>query len=138
MDRYNSTHDELTGMSHNESQHEFAGRMRLRTKNLVLSTIRIVENLPNCNLNRVIKDQLIRSVCSVGSNYRAACRARSKAEFFSKISITIEEWDESIYWLEILMESDSSDHSHVKSIIKEATEILSILSTARKTLSKSN
>lgn len=118
-------------------QNEFANRMRQRTKRFALASIGMVSNLPSNTLNWVIKDQLIRSACSVGSNYRAACRARSKAEFYSKISITIEECDESIYWLEILRETDYADQAKLEVIIKEALEILSILATARKTLSKS-
>lgn len=76
----------------------------------------------------------MRSSSSVGANYRAACRARSKAEFYAKLSITIEEADETQFWLEILVESGIVTED-IKDLMKEAGEIVAILTKARKTAS---
>ncbi|MFD2246713.1 four helix bundle protein [Pontibacter ruber] len=73
---------------------------------------------------------------SVAANYRAACRARSSAEFHSKISIVIEEADESLFWVELLEESGTSTSASVLNLKKEATEILSVLAKARKNTPK--
>lgn len=69
---------------------------------------------------------------SVGANYRAVCRARSKAELFAKLSITVEEADEVLYWLEILTEAKILSHEKTMTFVSEAKEILAVLSTARK------
>lgn len=79
-----------------------------------------------------MKRQLLRSATSVEANYRAACRARSAAEFYAKISIVIEEADETLYWLELLEECGTSPKTSLASITKEATEIVSVLAKARK------
>lgn len=72
-----------------------------RTKKLGLRIIKLVDALPRTNSARVIGNQLIRSGTSVGANYRAACRARSKAKFISKLGTVVEEADESGFWLEL-------------------------------------
>ena len=77
----------------------------------------------------------MRSSSSVGANYRAACRSRSKAEFHSKLSIVVEEADESAFWLEILSESEIVKALDVEALLKEANEILAIVAKARKTVS---
>ena len=74
----------------------------------------------------------MRSASSTGANYRAACRARSKAEFYAKLSITIEEVDESLFWMEILVESTIIPANRLESLMQEATEIVKVLSKARK------
>ncbi|WP_305952818.1 four helix bundle protein [Emticicia oligotrophica] len=81
---------------------------------------------------KIIGKQLLRSASSVGSNYRAVCRARSQAEFYSKLSITIEEAEESLFWLEILVESNIVAKNKLHELIKEAEEIVKVLSKARK------
>jgi len=72
-----------------------------RTKNLALRVARLVATLPNMPFGRTIANQIIRSATSVAANYRAACRGRSRAEFIAKLGITIEEADESLFWLEL-------------------------------------
>ncbi len=79
--------------------------MKKRTKKFALDAIKLSESLPHTRAGNIIANQLIRAATSVGANYRAACRARSKADFVSKISITLEESDESAYWTEIITES---------------------------------
>lgn len=113
---------------------EFADAMKLRTKKLVLRHIKLFQALPKSEEARIIGKQLLRSASSTGANYRAACRARSKAEFFSKLSITIEEADESLFWLEILEEAGIMEEKKLTSLKIETTEILKILAKARHTL----
>lgn len=113
---------------------EFIEMIKLRTKNLVLRHIRLFQALPASEEAKVIGKQLLRSATSTGANYRAACRARSKAEFFSKLSITIEEADESLFWLEILEESGIVEERKLSALKSETIEILKILSKARTTL----
>lgn len=84
---------------------EFREQMKQRTKTFVLRVIRLFQALQKTTEAAVIGKQLLRSGTSVAANYRAACRSRSNAEFYSKISIVIEEADESLFWLEILTEA---------------------------------
>lgn len=79
--------------------------LKNRTKTFALNTISLFQSLPKTEEARIIGRQLLRSSTSVAANYRATCRARSEAEFFSKISIVVEESDESLFWLEILQDS---------------------------------
>ena len=113
---------------------EFVEGFKLRTKNFAIAIIMFLRRLRSTEEMRIVSRQLIRSASSVASNYRAACRARSKAEFFSKMSIVVEEADETILWLEIVEETGLDSSSELKLLKKEATEILSIVATARKTV----
>jgi four helix bundle protein len=79
--------------------------MKQRTKEFALRTMKLCDSLPHTRTGNVIANQLMRSATSVGANYRAACRARSNADFISKIGITLEEADESVYWMELIVES---------------------------------
>ena len=101
--------------------------LKKRTKAFGLRIIRLVESLPNSKTADVISRQLLRSGTSVGANYRAACRARSKAEFISKMGIVEEEADESIYWMEILQESEIVHLDLLKELQREGNELLSIV-----------
>ena len=111
---------------------QFVEQFRQRTKKLALDVIRFSQSLPKTEEATILKRQLLRSATSVGANYRAACRARSSAEFYSKLSIVIEEADETLFWLELLEESGSTSKSATTPLVKEATEILSVLAKARK------
>ncbi len=111
--------------------------MKARTKKFALRVIRLVESLPNTKTANVIGNQLLRSGTSVGANYRAACRAKSTADFISKLSIVEEENDESIYWMELLIESETVKENLLVNLMKEADEILSIIVSSIKT-SKEN
>ena len=82
-----------------------AEQLRQRTKQLAIRVINMSRALPRTKESLVIGDQMIRSATSVGANYRAVCRARSKAEFTSKLSMVIEEADETAFWLDILIET---------------------------------
>lgn len=104
-----------------------------RTKQLALRVIRLVESLPKNKTSNVIGGQLLRSETSVGANYRAACRAKSTADFINKLAIVEEEADESIYWLELLVESSQIKANLVTNLISEFNEIVSIVVSAIKT-----
>ncbi|WAC09703.1 four helix bundle protein [Dyadobacter pollutisoli] len=113
----------------------FVSALRDRTKTFVLRSIRLFKSLPSSEEARVIGKQFLRSSSSVGANYRAACRARSQREFFAKLSITIEEADESLFWMEIISEAELLPIEKLQNLMNEATEIIKILSKARKTAS---
>lgn len=110
--------------------------LKTRTKRFGLRVIRLVESLPNTQTGRVIGNQLIRSGTSVGANYRAACRGRSKAEFIAKAGISIEEADESLYWMEMLIESELVPEQRLTDLMKEADELIAILTASVKTARK--
>ncbi len=97
-----------------------------RTKLFALAVIRLVENLPRNRTCDVIGRQLLRCATSVGANYRAACRARSKAEFVAKMGIVEEEADESLYWMEMLVESGAASTRDVQFLMQEGNELLSM------------
>lgn len=101
---------------------------------MTIELIKFCETLQNSESSRIIKRQLLGSSSSVGANYRAACRARSKAEFFSKMSTVVEETDESLFWLEILKETGiyKFDSEHHSKIYNEMTEVLKVMSKTRK------
>ena len=107
--------------------------LKKRTKQLALRVIRLVESLPKTRTSNVIGNQLLRSGTSVGANYRAACRAKSTADFINKLAIVEEEADESIYWIELLVESNQIKLSLVESLLQEFDEILAIIVSAIKT-----
>ena len=113
---------------------DFITALKIRTKAFVLSSIKLFQSLPKTDEARILGKQFLRSSSSVGANYRAACRARSKAEFYAKLSITIEEADETQFWLEILKESGIVKND-MNDLMKEAGEIVAILTKARKTAS---
>ncbi len=110
-----------------------------RTKAFALRVIRLVESLPNTRPSRMIGNQLLRSGTSVGANYRAACRARSRAEFVSKIGIVEEECDESVYWMELLVESGQMKPRRLSGLMTEGNELLSlVVASSRTARSRSN
>lgn len=117
-----------------QAKFDFVEAMRERTKKLVLRHIKLYQSIPPTEEARIIGKQLLRSASSTGANYRAACRARSKADFFSKLSVTIEEADESLFWLEILEESRIMEEKKLSLLKIETNEILKILAKARHTL----
>jgi four helix bundle protein len=101
--------------------------MKLRTKQFALRVIRVVQSLPRNPVGSVIGKQLIRSGTSVGANYRASCRAKSRADFIVKMNIVEEECDESLYWMELLIEAGLIKESKLQSLMSEGDEILAIV-----------
>ena len=106
--------------------------LQKRTKQFALRVFKLVKAMPNTTEARVIGRQIIRSASSVGANYRAACRARSRADFISKMGIVEEEADETIYWLELLVESGLINKEAIEDLIKEANELTAIFTAACK------
>lgn len=104
-----------------------------RTKQYALRTLRLVRALPNTIEGRVIAGQLIRCGTSIGANYRAACRARSRAEFVAKLGIVIEEADEAVFWLEVIIEGELLQREPVEPLLQETREILAIMIASSKT-----
>lgn len=106
-----------------------------RTKAFALRVMRLVDDLQKSVKGRCIADQLMRSATSVAANYRAACRARSKAEFVSKLSTVVEESDESMLWIELIIEGGLVAASRIEGLLREANEITAIMVASRKTAS---
>lgn len=111
-----------------QEKEAFIEEFKKRTK----AFIKVFQSLPKTDEAKIIGKQLLRSASSVGANYRAVCRARSQAEFYSKLSITIEEADESLFWLEILVQSQIVAENKLADLMEEAEQIIKVLSKARK------
>jgi len=112
--------------------------LKRRTKQYALRIMRLTQALPNNQLGWVIGKQLVRSGTSVGANYRAACRARSTAEFIAKLGIVIEEADESAFWLELIIESGMYKKEAIDSLLKETNEIVAIMVSSSNTAKKND
>jgi len=110
-----------------------AEQFKQRTKQFGIRIVKLVEALPRSPTASVIGRQLLRSGTSVGANYRAVCRAKSRADFIAKLGIVEEECDESIYWLEMLVETNPIKPVLVSSLIQEGEEILAIVVASAKT-----
>jgi four helix bundle protein len=110
--------------------------MKRRTKLFALGIIQLVELLPKERIAGVLGGQLLRSGTSVGSNYRSACRAKSIADFISKMGIVEEEADKSLYWMELLIEAGIEVSVNMDALMKEAGELLSITVASIKTARK--
>ncbi len=108
-------------------------QLLLRTKHFALEIIRFFKILDKTEESRIIGKQLLRCSTSVAANYRAACRARSKQEFYAKPCIVVEEIDEALFWLDLLDESKIAINSQLIALKKEAEELLYIFSASRKT-----
>ena len=107
--------------------------MKARTKALGLRTFRLVDALPRTHSADIIGRQLLRSATSVGANYRAACRAKSTADFIAKMGIVDEEADETTFWLEVIIDAKLMDEALVGELLNECNEIVSIVVTSIKT-----
>jgi len=114
-----------------------AEEMKKRTKRFGLDIILLIETLGNSLAARIISGQLIRSATSIGANYRAACRGRTKREFIAKLGIVEEEADESAYWLEMLIEAKLVAETKAARLIKEANELVAITAASFMTAQKS-
>ena len=125
MDSKENSEKEGTGMDQDE--------MKRRTKLFALGIIQLVESLPKERTAGVLGGQLLRSGTSVGSNYRSACRAKSIADFISKMGIVEEEADESLYWMELIIEAGVEVNIKMDALMKEAGELLAITVASIKT-----
>jgi len=115
---------------------KFITDLKRRTKKFAVDIILLCENLTPSKAAAVITYQIIKSATSVGANYRAACRGRSKAEFYSKICIVVEEADETEFWLEIILETNLTKNiDELNRLLAESNEITKIMSKAKSTAS---
>ncbi len=106
--------------------------LKARTKQFALRMMKMVDALPRTIQGRAIAKQIIRSATSVAANYRAACRARSRAEFIAKIGIVEEEADESCFWLELIIDSGLLTEDRIRPLLSEAGELVAIMAASRK------
>ena len=116
------------------TEHEFKDR----TKQIALRVIRLVESLPDTNAAQIIGKQLLRSATSVGANYRAACRGKSTADVLHKLAIVEEEADESLYWLELLIESKIVPENKLSILVSDINGVVAMIVSSIKTLRAKN
>jgi four helix bundle protein len=107
--------------------------LRQRTKQFAIRAIRLFRALPRTEEARVIGRQLLRSATSVAANYRAVCRARSRAEFVAKMGIVLEEADESSFWVELLSDAGIVEKSKLTAFMEEAEELIRIFHSSIQT-----
>src|SRR5256884_9177156 len=107
--------------------------LKQRAKQFGLRILILLNNLPNTIGGRAVANQLVRSVTSVGANYRAACRARSRAEFSSKLGTVAEEADENLHWLEMIRDGSFIPEKRVAPLLAEADELTAIFTAGRRT-----
>jgi four helix bundle protein len=112
-------------------------QLRDRTKKFAVRVIRLCQALPKNSEGQVIAKQLLRAGTSVGANYRAACRARSRAEFIAKLGVVVEEADETMYWIELVNELKLLKPGLVTPLYQEAEELTRICVAARQTSRRS-
>ncbi len=114
-----------------ENQIDKIEQFKRRTKNFSLRIIQLFQALPKTTEAQIIGKQLLRSATSVAANYRATCRASSNAEFFSKISIVVEEADECLFWIELLQEAEIVPKERMEDLENESLQILKITNKIR-------
>jgi len=108
-------------------------QLKDRTKKLAINIIRLTDTLTKSDSTTILSRQIIRSATSVAANYRAVCRARSKADFINKLGIVEEEADETLFWLEMCIESGKVKKENVADLYKEVDEVVAIFSASHKT-----
>jgi four helix bundle protein len=113
-----------------------ADELKKRTKQFALRVLKLAAALPGTIEGRMIRGQLVRAGTSVGANYRAACRGRSRAEFIAKLGVVEEEADESAFWLELIIEGAFLKENRVSPLLAEANELTRIMATSRITASR--
>ena len=106
--------------------------LKARTKQFALRVMKMVDALPGTIQGRTIAKQIIGSSTSVAANSRAACRARSRAEFIAKIGVVEEEADESCFWLELIIDSGLLTEDRIRPLLSEAGELVAIMAASRK------
>ena len=105
--------------------------LKTRTKQFAVRVMKLVDALPRNRSGNAIGNQLVRSGTAVGANYRATCRARSKAEFIAKIGVVEEEADESAYWMELIVDAGLLPAAKVSALLQEAGELTAIMAASR-------
>ena len=107
-------------------------QLKARTKEFALRVIRLVDLMPSSVKGRAIANQIMRSATSVAANYRAACRARSRAKFVAKIGVVEEEADETAFWLELVVAAHIPTEKQIAPLLREANELVAIMAASRK------
>jgi four helix bundle protein len=115
-----------------------AEQLRERAKQFAIRVVRLFRSLPKTEEARIIGKQALRSGTSVAANYRAVCRARSKAEFVARIGIVVEEADEAVFWLELLVETGVVSQTRMDGLLAEANELLAIFAALQRTAKRRN
>ncbi len=110
-----------------------AEELKERTKQFAVRIVRLFQSLPKTDEARVLGRQVLRSGTGVGANYRAVCRARSRPEFIAKLGVVLEEADETVFWLELLVETGIVQQPRLEALLKEANELTSIFVVSRHT-----
>ena len=110
-----------------------AAALKQRTKAFAVRIVKLFRSLPHTPDAQTLGKQVLRSGTSVAANYRAVCRARSKAEFIAKMGIVQEEADETVFWLELLTETDVLSNDRTKELLKEANELLAVFGASLRT-----
>jgi four helix bundle protein len=108
--------------------------MKQRTKNFALRILKLYRSLPKTDEARILGRQVLRSGTSIGANYCAACRGRSRAEFVAKLGIVLEEADETVSWLELIREAAIFPETKLRDLCQEANELVSIFVTSVRTV----
>lgn len=112
---------------------ERAEELKSRTKKFAIRIVRLFRSLPQTEEARLVGRQFLRSGTSLAANYRAVCRARSRADFISKIGIVVEEADETVFWLELLVDIGIVKAQRMRALLEEANELLSIFAASQHT-----
>jgi four helix bundle protein len=105
-------------------------QLKARTKQFAIRIVRVFKGLPKSDEARIIGKQLLRAGTTVAANYRAVCRSRSQAEFISKMSVVVEEADETAFWLELLIETSIIPEVRLRDLLTEANELLAIFAAS--------
>jgi four helix bundle protein len=110
-----------------------AAELKQRTKDFAIRVVRLYRSLPHTPDAQTLGKQVLRSGTSVAANYRAVCRARSKAEFISKLGVVLEEADETVFWLELLIETGVLSAERTDDLLNEANELLAVFGASLRT-----
>jgi len=110
-----------------------AEELKDRTKKFAIRVVKMCRALPRSEEARIIRQQVLRSATSVAANYRAVCRARSRAEFIAKIGIVVEEIDETAFWLELLVDLELVSAQRMVGLMRETNELLAIMAASQHT-----
>jgi four helix bundle protein len=116
------------------SNHITAEELKVRTKQFALRTIKAYRALPRTEEARIIGNQMLRSGTSVGANYRASCQARSDKEFLSRISVVLEETDETAFWFELLVEAEIMTQKQMSELLDEAGQLSKIFGATQRSM----
>jgi four helix bundle protein len=110
-----------------------AEQLKARTKQFAIRIVRLFRALPKTEEARLVGRQMLRAGTSVAANYRAVCRARSRAEFIAKMGVVVEEADETAFWLEFLVDTEIIRPKRIEALLTEANELLAIFAASVRT-----